>query len=133
VRTYYRGPDASVTDELFIWQAGATRAFVVAELRDVGLVRQEASRLGHVLAGAAVAVAGAVWLELGLPARWVVGVAALVVGMAVAGWPPRTRGWMLRAAYRGDAEVTLYRSADERVFHQVSRALRRSMEDARPQ
>jgi hypothetical protein len=39
--------------------------------------------------------------------------------------------WALTAAYRGDEQVTLYTSADVRVFNQVSRALRRAMEDTR--
>ncbi len=132
MRTYYRGPDAAVTDELFIWQAGATKAFVVAELRDVGRVRDRSSRLGRVVAAVLLAVAGAVWVQLDLRARWYVGIGALVVALAVAGWPPQTRSWALRGAYRGDTAVTLYTSADARVFHQVSRALQRAMEDARP-
>ena len=131
MRTYYRGPDAAVTDELFIWQAGATKAFVVAELRRVSMERQEASRLGRVVAAVLLAVAGAGWVQLELPARWYVGVGALVVALAVAGWPPHTRSWALTAAYRGDDQVTLYTSVDRQRFHQVSRALRRAMEDAR--
>jgi hypothetical protein len=131
VRTYYRGPDAAVTDELFIWQAGATKAFVVAELRHVSLERREHSRLGRVVGAVLLAVAGAGWVQLELPAKWYVGVGALVAALAIAGWPPHTRSWVLTAAYRGDDEVTLYTSGDPRVFHQVSRALRRAMEDAR--
>jgi hypothetical protein len=131
VRTYYRGPDAAVTDDLFIWQSGPTRAFVVAELRGVSMERRERSRLGRVVAAVLLAVAGAGWVQLELPARWYVGIGALVVALVVAGWPPHTRVWALTAAYRGDDQVTLYSSADPRVFHQVSRALRRAMEDAR--
>jgi hypothetical protein len=131
VRTYYRGPDAAVTDELFIWQAGVTKAFVVAELRDVGQVRQERSRLGQVVAAVLLTAAGAAWVRLELPARWYAGIGALVLALVVAGWPPRTRSWSLRAAYRGAEQVTLYTSADARVFHQVSRALLRAIQDAR--
>jgi hypothetical protein len=131
VRTYYRGPDAAVTDELFIWQAGTTKAFVVAELRHVSLERQQKSRLGRVVAAVLLAVAGAAWVQLELPATWYVGIGVLVIALAVAGWPPHTRKWAMRARYRGDDAVTLYTSGDPRVFHQVSRALRRAMEDAR--
>ena len=131
MRTYYRGPDAAVTDELFIWQAGATRAFVVAELHHVGRVREDGSRLGRIVAAVVLAVVGAGWVQLALPARWYVGTAALVVALVVAGWPPHVRSWTLRAGYRGDAEVTVYASADPRVFNQVSRALQRAIEDAR--
>jgi len=132
VRTYYRGPDAAVTDELFIWQSGATKSFVVAELHDVGLVRQEASRVGRLVVALPLAVAGAAWVQLELLARWYVGIGALIAAVTVAGWPSHTRSWMLTADYRGAAEVTLYSSADARVFNQVSRALRRAMEDSRP-
>ncbi len=130
MRTYYRGPDAAVTDELFIWQAGATKVFVVAELQRVGRVREEAGRLGRVVAAVLLAVAGAGWVELELPARWYVGIGALVVALALAGWPVHTRSWALRATYRGADDVTVYTSADPRVFNQVSRALQRAIEDA---
>jgi Family of unknown function (DUF6232) len=43
----------------------------------------------------------------------------------------RAAYWELLANYRG-IEVVLLKSADERSFHQVSRALRRAIEDARP-
>jgi uncharacterized protein DUF6232 len=132
VRTYYRGPDAAVTDELLIWQAGATRSFVVAELHDLGLVRQQGTRLWHVVAGGLLAAGGGVWIQLELPARWPVGIAALVVALTVALWPPRIRGWTLHGRYRGAQQVELYSSTDLRVFNQVTRALRRSIEDSRP-
>jgi hypothetical protein len=45
-------------------------------------------------------------------------------------WRLRSRTFLLRATYRG-TEVTLYASTDERVFNQVSRALRRAIEDSR--
>jgi hypothetical protein len=131
VRTYYRGPDAAVTDELFIWVAGTPKAFAVADLRHVSLRREVRSRFGRVVAGVLLAVAGASWVQLGLPAKWYVGIGALAVALAVAGRPPPTLLWALTAAYRGDEQVTLYTSADVRVFNQVSRALRRAMEDTR--
>jgi hypothetical protein len=130
VRLYYRGPDAAVTDELFIWQTGATKAFVVAELRHVGRVRQDGGRLGRVVAAVPLAVAGAGWVQLELPARWYVGIGALVAAVALVVWPPSSRSWALRAAYRGADEVTVYASTDLRVFNQVSRALQRAIEDA---
>jgi hypothetical protein len=42
-----------------------------------------------------------------------------------------TREWALWADYQGRA-VTLYNSADERVFNQVARALRRALEESEP-
>ena len=131
MRTYYRGPDAAVTDELFIWQTRATKVFVVAELRHVSLERETGSRLGRVVAALRRAGGGAVWVQRALPARWYAGIGALTGALVVGGWPPRTRVWALRAGYRGDEQVTLYTTADQRVFHQVSRALRRAVEDAR--
>jgi hypothetical protein len=130
VRTYYRGPDAVVTDEAFTWRTGPVRVFVLTELRNVDRVQHEASRVGRVVAALLLAVAGAVWVQLELPGRWYVGVGALVAALTVVGWPSHSR-WMLKAAYRGADHVTLYSSTDERVFHQVTRALRRAMEDAR--
>lgn len=43
----------------------------------------------------------------------------------------RPRTFLLQATYRGTT-VTLYASADQRVFNQVARALRRALEDAEP-
>jgi hypothetical protein len=43
----------------------------------------------------------------------------------------RSQRWELRATYRG-TRVLLYASSDVRVFNQVTRALRRAVEDARP-
>jgi hypothetical protein len=37
MRTYYRGPDAVVTSELFVWLTRPARIFVIRELRDVGI------------------------------------------------------------------------------------------------
>jgi hypothetical protein len=131
VRTYYRGPDAAVTDEVFMWQTGPVRTFVLAELRNVGRVQQEASRVGRIIAGLLLAVVGGVWVQLALPGRWYVGAGALVVALMIVGWPSHSRRWMLKAAYRGVDNVILYSSTDPRVFNQVARALGRAMEDAR--
>jgi hypothetical protein len=46
-------------------------------------------------------------------------------------WRLRPQHYLLRATYRG-ATVTLYTSTDQRVFNQVTRALRRAIEDAHP-
>jgi hypothetical protein len=45
-------------------------------------------------------------------------------------WRLRPQFFVLRATYRGNT-VTLYASTNKRVFNQVSRALRRAIEDAR--
>lgn len=129
MRTYYRGPDAVITDTHFVWQSPTVRIFAIDDLRDVRLVR--------VLAGGPSVVAVA--LGFGLSALAVVTglrfgalaaapLVAAVVVLVVAGL--RGRGghaWEIRARYRSQ-EVTLYTSGDPRIFNQVTRALRRTIE-----
>jgi hypothetical protein len=134
IRTYYRGPDAVVTSELFVWHTSPAKTFVIRELKKVVIVRGGAGRnraYGAQIAGSA-AVAVAIWPILDSPAVIVavaLGVAA-ISGVAIAAFIRRPR-WELHARYR-NAAVVLYESRDERVFNQVSRALRRAMEDAGP-
>ena len=135
-RTYYRGPDALVTDRLFVWHTTPAKGFAVRDLRNVGLVRGDADPLRpytlHVAAAALVLVA-ATWTMLDTPAAYVLGFLAVAVpgGFTAASMRSRPRRWELRANYRG-LEVVLYASSDVRVFNQVARALRRAVEDARP-
>jgi|tagenome__1003787_1003787.scaffolds.fasta_scaffold19892154_1 hypothetical protein len=135
-RTYYSGPDALVTDKLFVWRTTPAKGFAIRELRNVGLVRSDADRLRpfavHVAAGALILVA-ATWTMLHTPAAYVLGFLAVAVpgGFVALTLRSRPRRWELRANYRG-VEVVLYASPDQRVFNQVVRALRRALEDARP-
>jgi uncharacterized protein DUF6232 len=137
-RTYYRGHDAVVTDELFVWRTTPTKGFVVRELHNVGRVCSNGDRLrpytAHVIGTALVLVAAALTL-LEAPPGYALGVLAIAVPgvftAAAASRRMRPRRWELHATYRG-YEVVLYASPDERVFNQVTRALRRSVEDARP-
>jgi uncharacterized protein DUF6232 len=135
-RTYYRGPDALVTDRLFVWHTTPAKGFLVRELRNVGMVRDEADPLrpytAHVAAAALVLV-GATWLMLDTPAAYVLGFLAVAVPGSFTAFSMRSRPrrWELRANYRG-LEVVLYASSDARVFGQVARALRRAVEDSRP-
>jgi hypothetical protein len=129
MRTYYRGPDAVITDTHFVWQSPTVRIFAIDDLRDVRLVR--------VVAGGPSVVAVA--LGFGLSALAVVTglkfgalaaapLVAAVVVLVAAGL--RGRGghaWEIRARYRSQ-EVTLYTSGDPRIFNQVTRALRRTIE-----
>ncbi len=134
IRTYYRGPDAVVTSELFVWHTSPAKTFVIRELKKVVIVRGGDNR-DHVhatpIAGSmAVAVAMSPTLDSPVLAVAVfVGVTA-ISGVAIAAFGRRPR-WELHATYR-NAAVILYASKDERVFNQVSRALRRAMEDAGP-
>ena len=130
-RTYYRGPDAVVTSELFVWRTAPARVFAIRDLRNVGIVRCDADG-GHPhtthAAGGSVVLAVA-WPVLNTPVLVAVILAVVLPGAAVAYWRLRPRLWELHATYRGTG-VILYASADARVFNQVSRALRRAMEDA---
>jgi hypothetical protein len=135
-RTYYRGPDAVVTDRLFVWRTSPTKGYVVRDLRNVGLVRREISGLGHSVlpvAGGALVVLVTAWTTLEPPVAAVTSLVAAIALLIVAsaGHRMRPRRWEMRATYRG-REVVLYASSDVRVFNQVARALRRSVEDCRP-
>ncbi|MBO3740769.1 DUF6232 family protein [Actinoplanes flavus] len=131
-RIYYRGPDALVSDDQFVWHPhSAPQVFAISDLRNVGLV-QAPSRIrpyAPALAAGALAAAVAGWTLLPDPAIYVL----VFLGLAVPGvamlWREPGR-WELHAQYRKTA-VVLYSSADARVFNQVSRALRRAMEDTR--
>ncbi len=135
-RTYYRGTDAVVTDRLFVWRTTPTTGYVIRDLRNVGLVQADGDRLRpyttHVVVLAAV-LAAAAWAVAQTPAAYFLGFLAVAVpaGFAVAVVRNRPRRWELRANYRGH-EVILYSSSDVTRFNQVTRALRRAVEDARP-
>jgi hypothetical protein len=135
-RTYYRGPDAVVTDQFLVWRTTPTKGFVIRDLRNVGLVRNEMDGLRPytaLVAGGALVLVGATWTVLGTPAAYALGFLAIALPttFTVARLRMRPRRWELRATYRG-ARVVLYASPDARVFNQVARALRRAVEDARP-
>ncbi|WP_250002283.1 DUF6232 family protein [Actinoplanes sp. M2I2] len=136
-RTYYDGPDAMITDDLFIWRGTPAKSFVVRDLRNVGEARVAAQPASPaaVLAVAAgtVAAVGAGWTLLEPPTAYAIGLLAVLVPFAftVPSMVRRPRGWELHASYRG-AVVVLYACGDERQFGQVKRALRRAIENTRP-
>ncbi|XVV17193.1 DUF6232 family protein [Actinoplanes sp. CA-131856] len=136
-RIYYRGPDAVVTSDHIVWLTEPVRTFPRRELRELGVVRAApppASAGARVLAGASVLVAvvalGAAAYS-GRTPMWIT--AAVVDVLAIVGvWSAlgrRTRTWEIHAKHHG-AEVVVYASRDDRVFHQVQRAIRRSIEMA---
>ena len=137
MRTYYRGPDALVTDEQFVWHTETPRVFFVRDLHDVVVVRRIRSDRGPdvamVVAAVFATLAVITWLVVGLVVGASVGfVAVTVASVAVATRRHRpTHFWQLRATYRG-AEVVVFEAVEERVFNQVKRALRRSLEVNRP-
>ncbi len=134
MRTYYRGPDAVVTSTVFAGRATA-QPYVIRDLRNVHISRAEQFEPSgaHVAAGLLIITAAAwpLWKASPLYALTLLalGVPALVAGAVM--WRRRPQSWELRATYRG-AAVTLYSSSDQRVFNQVTRALRRAIEDAHP-
>ena len=137
MRVYYRGPDALVTDERFVWRAAAPQIFAVRELHRVGRVRADVPdpRSGGLMAIAvglaAAAVAG--WTVAGPLAGGALGASAMVVLLVAvtARQLRRVHMWQVHATYRG-AVTVIYQSTDERVFNQVTRALLRAIEDSRP-
>ncbi|MFI5494376.1 DUF6232 family protein [Actinoplanes sp. NPDC051859] len=135
MRTYYRGPDAVVTEKYFVWRAVSDKVFVIAELRDIELVRGRPGSSGPVEAlvamAAVVTLTGAGWTLGGVVVALLAGSLASVLAGSVAATRRRgTRLWYLQAHLRGE-RVTIYSAADARVFNQVARALRRAVEDSR--
>jgi len=134
-RTYYRGPDAVVTDDRFVWHTSPMKSFAVPELHNVGLVYTKTAPLrtyAAPMAGGTLVLAAATWAVIDHPVAYVLGFLGLVIPSttAVISWRGRRRQWELHATYRGRA-VVIYAATDERVFGQVARGLRRSMEAAR--
>jgi hypothetical protein len=130
-RTYYHGPDAMVTDDQFVWMTvSSNRTFSVRELRNVGLVQAPARMrsFAPALAVGVLFVAVAGWSLMPSPTWYVAGFLAVSTPAVMAAWR-KPRHWELHAQYHSQA-VVLYSSSDARVFNQVSRALRRAMEDS---
>ena len=136
MRTYYRGRDAMVTSERFVGRASSVTSFAIRDLRNVCIARDQAG--GSATRPLIAAAVGFLCL-LGAVTGWAAGspYAALLlalatpIGVAAAFlWPRRPTRWELRASYRGRT-VSLYSSCDAMVFNQVTRALRRAVEEQR--
>jgi uncharacterized protein DUF6232 len=137
MRIYYLGPDAVVTSELFIRRRSPAGKFAIRDLRHVSIAfgETEGVRPGAVAALAtavALIAAAALSRPSGIGYALALLVAALAAGL-VGGllWQRRPRCWELQAHYQG-LVVALYASSDARVFNQVTRALRRAIEDVPP-
>jgi hypothetical protein len=133
MRTYYRGSDALVTADYFIWRTSSTHIFTVADLRQIVIARDAASSSTHgpgLAAGAGLLLlAVASWLLRGPAVGYTAVAAAVVITLMIMSLTGRRAvRWHLIASYHGE-EVTLYSSLDTRVFNQVTRALRRSTEN----
>lgn len=137
MRTYYRGNDALVTSDLFVRRTTSAKKFAIRDMRNVciagGADNDRSKLLIAPTAGfLCLAATAAAWTIGGWSAPFILSIAgSIAVGAALAARRGPTR-WELRAHYRGQP-VTLYTSCDTRVFNQVTRALRRSIEADRRQ
>lgn len=137
MRTYYRGSDALVTDDHFVWRTSSSHIFTVGDLRNIVIVEgpsNSSSQGPALVAGAGLLLlAAASWVILGPAVGYTAAAAAIVISLMIMSLTGRrtARNWHLVAAYHG-ATVTIYSSPDVRVFNQVTRALRRSTENTHP-
>ena len=137
MRTYYRGPDALVTQERFVWRTSSPRIFVVRGLQHAVLVRcnvpDRRPSPALLVALMMTVLATVSWMLVSPTVGAVLGFLAVLTAVATLATQPRRTvyEWQVRATYQG-AHVTVYASVDQRVFNQVARALRRAIEDGRP-
>lgn len=133
-RTYYRGPDAIVTDRLFVRRSTPARSLVLRELRSLRVSRVRGPRSVPVVVVASCVAAGAVLAGALLDHVWALWVSAAIAVVALGlSWivVRRPATLTLRGLYQG-AEMVIYTSTDQRIFNQICRAVRRAMEDIRP-
>jgi hypothetical protein len=133
--TYYEGPYAVVTSDVFRVRCPYHHEFAVTELRDVGVVRGGLDSLSvgtTCLAGGSLVVFTASWPFIHTPVGWL---GAVV--FATTPWVVSVSCWRLRrpeqelwATYRHQ-RVQLFTCRNERVFGQVRRALLRALEERR--
>lgn len=135
MRTYYRGPDAVITDREFIWTVHPRRAYTVDQLQNAGIVCD--SRTGAplrvllpacALLGGVALYAGTLLGPTGLATSAGLTLLLALVVVATSGHRPR-RTQHLQAQYLGRTTL-IYSSSDARIFNQVARALRRTIEDS---
>jgi hypothetical protein len=121
-----------VTSEHFVRRGSAPGQFAIRDLQKVGIApvarasvrsRVVVPAAAALVAAAVVSANGAVLVALAITAASGAGAMAAVLRRR------RLRRWELRATYHGRTQ-TLYSSTDQRVFNQVSRALRRAIENA---
>jgi hypothetical protein len=132
MRTYYRGPEVLITDQVFAILAPYPAAFRVDELYNVRVFRGELhpARVftAHAAGGAILAVAASwplIHSLLACVGALVLVATPCVISGACSRLAPRT--YALRATYR-NLDVQLYCSADLTTFGQVRRGLLRALE-----
>ncbi|BBH70680.1 hypothetical protein ACTI_73650 [Actinoplanes sp. OR16] len=128
-RTFFRGPQAVVTgDVVGIRQGEGFTRFRMDELADVHIVRFEKRR--QLWLWSNVLFVGLIVTAIGwLAERYILAVVGAAALLFAGFMLPRSsrREWSLNATYRS-SRVELLRSADQREFEQVCRALQRAME-----
>jgi hypothetical protein len=130
MRTYYRGPDAVITDTHFVWQSPTVQIFAIDDLDDVRLERTVAggpSGVEFALGLGLLILTVVAGLRFGLMAAAPLAVALVAVAVVALRRHGGGHAWEIRARYRTQ-DVTVYTSRDPRIFNQVTRALRRTIE-----
>jgi hypothetical protein len=130
MRTYYRGPDAVITDTHFVWQSPTVQIFAIDDLDDVRLERTVAggpSGVEFALGLGLLILTVVAGLKFGLMAAAPLAVALVAVAVVALRRHDGGHAWEIRARYRTQ-DVTVYTSRDPRIFNQVTRALRRTIE-----
>jgi hypothetical protein len=136
MRTYYRGRDAHVTEEHFVWFTSPPKTFRIRELHDVVLVRgrpKVISRPGSRLAGGGIVLLAAGW-PLAVAPGAVTATLIVLAGAGVAAAAYRIRRpqhWELHAHYRG-RPVVIFSGGNLQAFNQITRGLRRALESSGP-
>jgi len=133
MRTFYRGPDAFVTADNFVWLLDTPRIFAVRELRDIRRVEHvpEDRRPDVVLIAAAGSIAIAA-LSVAVVGT-VVGATAVALSVVAAMVAVSTRRFRDTRSYRVVATVqgvrtVIFEARELRVFNQVTRALSRAVD-----
>jgi hypothetical protein len=132
MRTYYRGPEVLITDQVFAVLAPYPVAFRIDELYNARVLRGElhpARVFTAHAAGGSIVVVAASWPLIHSPAGCLAALVFVVTPSVISGacfrLTPRT--YELRATYRS-LDVQLYASADLTTFGQVRRGLMRALE-----
>jgi hypothetical protein len=136
MRTYYRGPNAFVTADRFVWRLDTPRIFPVRELRDIRRVEHvpQGRRADVVIVAAAgsIAFAAVGWVVVGP----VIGAAAVTLSVMASMVAVTTRKFRDTRSYRlvatvGGVRTVIFEAREMRVFNQVARALSRAVDEDR--
>ena len=122
---FYRDARYLVTSEIF-QSKGST--IPIADLQDLMVARQRKMPIVAITVAAVVSIALGTTALFGLRSIWVaVGVISLAAAVVVALVVRSPTEWELLARTRFDV-ITVLRSADDREFRMVRRALQRAVE-----